>query len=93
MEDSVAGRLAALESAFVLLADLLAERGAVDADELRRLLVAPRPDVPDGPRRGGRRGRDRARARAAGRRGRRLGRLAQARARLIAWTPRVSGGL
>src|SRR4051794_21968123 len=54
---------------------------------------APRPDVPDGPRRGGRRGRDRARARAAGRGDRRLGRLAQARARLIAWTARVSGGL
>src|SRR5919202_2526872 len=38
MEDSVAGRLAALESAFVVLADLLAERGVVDADDLRRLL-------------------------------------------------------
>ena len=38
MEDSVAGRLDALESAFVILADLLAERGAVDADALRRLL-------------------------------------------------------
>ena len=38
MEVSVAGRLAALESAFVVLADLLAERGAIDADELRRLL-------------------------------------------------------
>ena len=38
MEDSVAGRLAALESAFVALADLLAERGSIDADDLRRLL-------------------------------------------------------
>jgi hypothetical protein len=38
MEDSVAGRLAALESAFVILADLLAEQGAVDADTLRGLL-------------------------------------------------------
>jgi hypothetical protein len=38
MGDSVAGRLDALESAFVILADLLAERGAVDADALRRLL-------------------------------------------------------
>ena len=38
MEDSVAGRLAALESASVVLADLLAERGSIDADDLRRLL-------------------------------------------------------
>ena len=38
MEDSVAGRLAALEGAFVVLADLLAERGSIDADDLRRLL-------------------------------------------------------
>ena len=38
MQDSVAGRLDALESAFVILADLLAERGAVDADALRQLL-------------------------------------------------------
>ena len=54
MEDSVAGRLAALESAFVILADLPAERGPIDAGELRRLLGASRPDVPDGPRGGGR---------------------------------------
>ena len=52
MEDSVAGRLAALESAFVVLADLLAERGSIDAAELRRLLGRA-PDVPDGRRGGG----------------------------------------
>ncbi len=42
MEDSVAGRLAALESAFVVLADLLAERGSIDADDLRRRWIPER---------------------------------------------------
>jgi len=32
------GRLAALENAFLVLVDCLAERGAIDPDELRRLL-------------------------------------------------------
>ncbi len=38
MAYSVAARLAALEHAFVILVDHLAERGAVDADALRQQL-------------------------------------------------------
>jgi hypothetical protein len=38
MTYSVAARLAALENAFVILVDHLAERGAVDADALRQQL-------------------------------------------------------
>jgi hypothetical protein len=38
MDDATRGRLAALENAFLVLVDCLAERGAIDPDELRRLL-------------------------------------------------------
>jgi hypothetical protein len=38
MDDSVAGRLDALENAFVILAELLVEREVIDPDVLRELL-------------------------------------------------------
>jgi hypothetical protein len=38
MDDSVAGRLDALENAFIILAELLTEREVIDPDVLRELL-------------------------------------------------------